>query len=181
MLEKVLSQIGLIVHKVEGHRKKPNPHIRTAIMESYTLDNRMSENPAEPSYYDYKLEWTPWCQNINDFVRLEFHRGKNRNFVLNNYWGNVYFPQQSSLNRNQVISNSLKSSPDYTCVFCVEAQKDSCNLVFEYDDNRRTGATWTIPMETDVYVIIPSTLRYYISQNNGGKPNFFFTMTATNA
>jgi len=182
-MEKVLSAIDLIIDKVHGHRADPNPLMRVAIMESYTLDTRKKDNPQDYCYEDYKLKWNKGFQNIADYVRVEFQRKRDihRNFVLTDYWGNVFFPQQQSLNKNTVMVNDLKHSPDHTCVYCVRVEEGSCNMVFEYDDNRRVGSTWSIPLETSKYIIIPSHLRYFISRNNGRKENMFFTMVAENA
>ena len=55
--------------------------------------------------------------------------------------------------------------------------KDSCELVIEYDDNRRKNRTWHIPLEDNKFIIFPSTQRYFITSNNGSQMNVFLTFT----
>jgi len=55
--------------------------------------------------------------------------------------------------------------------------KDSCELVIEYDDNRRKNRTWHIPLKDNLFIIFPSTQRYFISQNKSKQTNIFLTMT----
>ena len=71
----------------------------------------------------------------------------------------------------------LKDAPDYTCVYVIDIAKDSCELVIEYDDNRRKNRTWHIPLVNNKFIIFPSTQRYFISQNTSKQMNIFLTMT----
>ena len=59
---------------------------------------------------------------------------------------------------------------------CIDVLKDSCELVMEYDDNRRAGRTWHIPLQTNKFIIFPSTQRYFISKNKGCEMNVFLTV-----
>ena len=61
-------------------------------------------------------------------------------------------------------------------MYGVDVQKDSCELVIEYDDNRRKGRTWHIPLENNKFIIFPSTHRYFISKNKGAQMNIFLSM-----
>ena len=56
--------------------------------------------------------------------------------------------------------------------------KDSTGVIIEYDDNRRKGATWHIPLKDNQFIIFPSTQRYFISQNKSKQMNTFLTMTS---
>ena len=85
--------------------------------------------------------------------------------------------QKQPLNKREL--KDLKNSPDYTCIYGVDVAKDSCELVIEYDDNRRKNRTWHIPLENNKFIIFPSTQRYFISQNKSKQMNIFLTMTYT--
>lgn len=87
--------------------------------------------------------------------------------------GNIYGPLEQSYSRTQINPLNLKNSPDYTWIYGVDVQKDSCELVIEYDDNRRKGRTWHIPLENNKFIIFPSTHRYFISKNKGAQMNVF--------
>ena len=69
----------------------------------------------------------------------------------------------------------MGQSPDYTYIYGVDVAPDSCELVLEYDDHRRKGNTWHIPLENNKFIIFPSTQKYFISQNKSSAINVFLT------
>ena len=77
----------------------------------------------------------------------------------------------------QVNPVDLKHSPDYVMLYGVNTAKDSCNVYIEYDDNRRKGRTWHIPLNNNCFYIFPATQKYFISENKSEKSNVFLTST----
>ena len=49
----------------------------------------------------------------------------------------MFIIQTKNLYKNQVDPVDLRNSPDYTLVYGTFVGKDDCELVIEYDDNRR--------------------------------------------
>ena len=45
-------------------------------------------------------------------------------------------------------------------LYAAEVEDNTCEVVIEYDDNRRTGRTWTIPMENNRFIMFPSTQNF---------------------
>ena len=86
-------------------------------------------------------------------------------------------PKQKSFLRNQVDPVDLKNAADFTLIYVVECEKDSCELIIEYDDNRRKGRTWHIPLHNNYFYLFPSTQKYFISENKSEKINIFLTST----
>jgi hypothetical protein len=54
--------------------------------------------------------------------------------------------------------------------------KDSCELVIEYDDNRRKNRTWHIPIKNNYFYMFPSTQRYFITENKSKQMNVLLTI-----
>jgi len=82
---------------------------------------------------------------------------------------------ERSHTRNQINPVDLGKSPDYTYIYGVDVSPDSCELVLEYDDNRRKNNTWHISLKNNKFIIFPSTQRYFISQNKSSQINVFLT------
>ena len=71
----------------------------------------------------------------------------------------------------------LRNAPDYTFIYGVDVGKDSTGVIIEYDDNRRKGRTWHIPLNNNDFVMFPSTQKYFISPNKSKQMNIILTTT----
>ena len=176
MLKKVLSEIDLYIDTVQVI-KIDRSKIKNDILNSFAFEKRLSKNKKDYSYQDFKVPYSKPLSWLQDYLRDHFRVDYYRTLMGKKEWGNLYGPDESSFMRHQVEPLLLKDSPDYTCVYGVEVAKDSCELVIEYDDNRRKNRTWHIPLKDNQFIIFPSTQRYFISQNTSKQMNIFLTMT----
>jgi len=176
MQKKVLSEIDLYidrVHVINIDRAK----IKNDIITSFVSEKRLSQNKKDYSYHDFKIPFSKPLQWLQDYLRDHILADYGKTLITTKEWGNVYSPYQSSISRNQVDLSDLRNSPDYTCLYGVDVTTDSCELVIEYDDNRRKNRTWHIPLKDNQFIIFPSTQRYFISQNKSKQMNIFLTLT----
>ena len=154
----------------------PRDHLRVQIFESFALKKRLSNNSKDYSYNDYKISLTQYPQWVQDFIRDHFRVQYEKTLCPMKAWGIIYGPMEQSYNRNQVNPLELKSSPDYTWIYGVEVQPGSCELVVEYDDNRRKANTWHFPLENNKFIMFPSTQRYFITKNKSPEMNVFLSV-----
>ena len=176
MQKKVLSEIDIYIDTVKVikiDRKK----IKNDILNSFASQKRLSKNKKDYSYQDFKIPYSKPLGWLKDYLRDHFNADYFKTLVGKEEWGNVYRPGESSYTRHQVEPLLLKDSPDYTCIYGLDVAKDSCELVIEYDDNRRKNRTWHIPLADNKFIIFPSTQRYFISQNKSKQMNIFLTLT----
>ena len=82
-----------------------------------------------------------------------------------------------SFSRNTVDPVDLRHSPDYTFIYGVDVSENSCQVVCHYNDNRRAGKTWHIPMKNNKFIMFPSTQKYFITSNQSKKMNIFLIVT----
>jgi hypothetical protein len=68
------------------------------------------------------------------------------------------FLDEQSFTRHLVDPVDLRNSPDYTLVYGVDIEDNSCELIIEYDDNRRKNRTWHLPIKNNHFVMFPATL-----------------------
>jgi hypothetical protein len=176
MLKKVLSEIDLYSDTVQVI-KIDRAKIKNDILNSFVSKNRLSKNKKNYSYQDFKVSISQPVQWLKDYIKDHFRADYGKTLIGKKEWGNIYNQYESSVARHQVDLVDLKNSPDYICVYGVEVAKDSCELVIEYDDNRRKNRTWHIPLKDNQFIIFPSTQRYFISQNKSKQMNIFLTLT----
>ena len=176
MLKKVLSEIDFYIDTVQVI-KIDRAKIKNDILNSFVSEKRLSNNKKDYSYHDFKVPFSKPLQWLQDYIRDHFKVDYQRALIPKKEWGNIYHPHESSFTRHQVNSLYLKDAPDYTCLYGIEVAKDSCELVIEYDDNRKKNRTWHIPLKDNQFIIFPSTQRYFISQNKSKQMNIFLTIT----
>ena len=176
MLKKVLSEIDLYIDTVQVI-EIDRANIKNDILNSFVSKNRLSKNKKDYSYQDFKVPFSQPLGWLKDYIRDHFKADYSKTLIDKKEWGNIYNQYESSVARHQVDLVDLKNSPDYTCLYGVDVAKDSCELVIEYDDNRRKNRTWHIPLKDNQFIIFPSTQRYFISQNKSKQMNIFLTMT----
>jgi hypothetical protein len=178
MQKVVLSEISLIYGDVKtpkGFEIDQNK-IKNDIISSYANGDRISSNPLDYSYNDYKVPFSKKLQWLLDYIRDHFRTEYKRTLVLKSTFANVLNNNENSLNRNNVDPVVLRNAPDYTCVYGVDIE-DEGELVIEYEDGRKKGRTWHIPLKSNNYYIFPSILRYFFKAPNKNKLTTILTIT----
>jgi hypothetical protein len=90
-------------------------------------------------------------------------------------WGTIYKPQETSVPLLNIDPVDLKNSPDYTLLYGVNVK--DCIVRIHYDDNRRKGKSWDMPLTNNKFILFPSTNMYYITNNQKDSLNFILTIT----
>ena len=179
MQKVVLSEIDLYSGEVAMPKGFEIDRIKLKdnIISSFIKENRVSKNNKDYSYQDYQVTFSQPLQWLKDYIRDHFKAEYSFQLVEKLNFGVVLNPKEKSFLRNHVDPVDLRHSPDYTCIYVVESEKDSCELIIEYDDNRRKGRTWHIPLNNNCFYIFPATQKYFISENKSKKINIFLTST----
>ena len=179
MQKKVLSEIDLYY----GELKTPKGFeikrdiIKNTVLDSFLKENRISKNIRDYAYSDYQLEYSKAYQWLQDYIRDHFNSEYKKTLVPKLSWGNVYDYNQKSFSRTSVDPVDLKNSADYVFIYGVDVGKDSTGVIIEYNDNRRKGRTWHIPLNNNNFVMFPSTNQYFISPIKSKQMNIILTTT----
>jgi hypothetical protein len=121
--------------------------------------------------FQFSKIWDMLNTYIIDFINCEHHI----KLANKKTWGDIYYPNQISkplLNINPV---DLKNSPDFTCLYGVDLQ--NCKITIIYDDNRRKGKSFEIPLTNNKFIMFPSTNMYYVTNEQNNSLNFIQTIT----
>ena len=70
----------------------------------------------------------------------------------------------------------IELEPGINGCIVVEIDGETCEVDIYYDNNRRAGRSWTIPLETNKFLIFPSSLKYQIRNVNNKYLNFVQTI-----
>ena len=163
MQKKVLSEIDLHY----GPDKMPKGfEIDRDKLQSDILSSQINN-----SKFPFSREWDKLNTYMREHINLEYE------FTLVNkeMWGNSYKPKEISIPLLNIEPVDLRNSPDYTFLYGVNVKE--CSVRIHYDDNRRSGKNWDIPLENNKFIMFPSTQMYYITNNQKDSLNFILTTT----
>ena len=121
--------------------------------------------------FPYSREW----DKLNTYLREHINVEYGFSLVNKETWGNVYKPKEISVPLLNIDPVDLRNSPDYTLLYGVKVK--DCSVRIHYDDNRRAGRSWDIPLTNNQFIMFPSTQMYYITNNQKDSLNSILTIT----
>ena len=111
---------------------------------------------------------------LNTYIREHIGVEYDIRLINKETWGNVYKPNEITIPLLNIDPVDLRNSPDYTLLYGVGVK--DCMVKIHYDDNRRKGRSWDIPLENNKFIMFPSTNMYYITNNQKDSLNFVQTI-----
>ena len=163
MQKKVLSEIALYYGDVAMPK---GFEIDRDKLQSDILKSRINNKE-----FPYSREW----DKLNTYLREHINVEYGFQLVNKKTWGNVYKPKEISIPLLNIDPVDLRNSPDYTLLYGVKAK--DCSVRIHYDDNRRAGRSWDMPLTNNQFLMFPSTNMYYITNNQKDSLNFILTIT----
>ena len=121
--------------------------------------------------FPYSREW----DKLNTYLREHINVEYGFQLINKKTWGNVYKPKEISIPLLNIDPVDLRNSPDYIVLYGVNVK--DCSVRIHYDDNRRAGRSWDIPLKNNQFLMFPSTNMYYITNNQKDSLNFILTIT----
>ena len=97
------------------------------------------------------------------------------NLINKETWGNIYKPGETTIPLLNIDPVDLRNSPDFTLLYGVKVK--NCMVRIHYEDNRRKGRSWDIPLKNNKFIMFPSTNMYYLTNNQKDSLNFVQTIT----
>ena len=121
--------------------------------------------------FPFSREW----DKLNTYVREHINVEYDFQLVNKKTWGNIYKPKEISIPLLNIDPVDLRNSPDYTFLYGVNVK--DCSVRIHYDDNRRAGRSWDIPLTNNQFIMFPSMQMYYITNNQKDSLNSILTIT----
>ena len=163
MQKKVLSEIALYY----GDVKMPK---------DWDIDrDRLQEDILKSKIQNIKFPFSRTWDMLNTYIREHINLEYNINLINKDTFGNIYKPGEISQPFINVDPVDLRNSPDFTLLYGVKLK--DCNVRIHYEDNRRKGRSWDIPLENNKFIMFPSTNMYYLTNNQKDSLNFVQTIT----
>ena len=163
MQKKVLSEIGLYSGDV-------------AMPKGFEIDrDKLQSDILKSQINNEKFPFSRNWDMLNTYMREHINVEHSFTLVNKETWGNVYKPKEISIPLLNIDPVDLRNAPDYTLLYGVNVK--DCSVRIHYDDNRRKGRSWDIPLKNNQFIMFPSTNMYYITNNQKDSLNFILTIT----
>ena len=130
------------------------------------LNSQITDSP-----FPFSRTWDMLDTYMRDHIGVEY----GINLVNKETWGNMYKPQETTIPLLNIDTVDLRNSPDYTLLYGVSVK--DCFVRVYYEDNRRKGRSWDIPLINNQFIMFPSTNMYYLTNNQKDSLNFVQTIT----
>ena len=162
MHKKVLSEIALYYGDVAMPK---DWDIDRDKLQEDILKSNVTDSP-----FPYSKTWDMLNTYMCDHIRVKY----NFNLIKKEMWGNIYKPNEKTIPLLNINPVDLQNSPDYTFLYGVNVK--DCMVRIYYEDNRRKGKSWDIPLTNNKFIMFPSTCMYYLTNNQKDSLNFIQTI-----
>ena len=137
--------------------------------------NDLAHHILQSNLTDEKLQFSRTFDKLNTYIK-EFINLKHGITLLNkSAWGNIYKPNETTIPLLNIDPVDLRNAPDYTLLYGVKVK--DCNVRIHYENNRRKGRSWEMPLTKNKFIMFPSTNMYYLTNNQKDSLNFVQTTT----
>ena len=163
MQKKVLSEIALYYGNVEMPKDWD--------IDRDKLQKDILKSTVTNSSFPFSRTWDMLNTYIREHINVEY----SLSLVNKETWGNIYKPSETTIPLLNIDPVDLRNSPDYTLLYGVKVK--NCMVRIYYEDNRRKGKSWDIPLENNKFIMFPSNCMYYLTNNQKDSLNFVQTIT----
>ena len=147
-----------------------------AMPKKFEIDrDKLSADILQSILTDSEFPFSKNWDMLNTYMREHFNLKYEKNLINKLTWGNIYKPNEVSIPLLNIDPVDLRNSPDFTLLYGVKVK--DCFVRIHYEDNRRKGRSWDIPLKNNMFIMFPSTNMYYLTNNQKDSLNFVQTIT----
>ena len=147
-----------------------------AMPKDWDIDrDKLQEDILKSNVTDSPFPFSRTFDMLSTYLREHIYLKYEFTLIQKKTWGNMYKPQETTIPLLNVDPVNLRNSADFTLLYGVKVE--DCNVRIHYEDNRRKGRSWDIPLINNEFIMFPSTCMYYLTNNQKDSLNFVQTIT----
>ena len=147
-----------------------------AMPKDWDIDrDKLQQDILKSQVTNSELPFSRTFDMLNTYLREHINVEYDFTLINKEMWGNVYKPKEISIPLLNIDPTDLRNSPDYVLLYGVNVK--DCSVRIYYDDNRRAGKSWDIPLKNNQFIMFPSMQMYYITNNQKDSLNSILTIT----
>ena len=126
--------------------------------------NKLSFDTLESKLLDSEFPFSRTWDKLNTYIIDHVRVKHNITLVNKKTWADIYKPTETTKPLLNVDPIDLRNSPDFTLLYGLKVK--DCMVRIYYEDNRRKGRSWDIPLTNNKFIMFPSTNVYYLTNND---------------
>ena len=147
-----------------------------AMPKNWDIDrDKLQEDILKSNVTDSPFPFSRTFDMLSTYLREHIYLKYEFTLIQKKTWGNMYKPQETTIPLLNVDPVNLRNSADFTLLYGVKVE--DCSVRIHYEDNRRKGRSWDIPLINNEFIMFPSTCMYYLTNNQKDSLNFVQTIT----
>ena len=147
-----------------------------AMPKDWDIDReKLKQDIIRSNVTDSPFPFSKTWDMLNTYVREHVGVEYIINLINKETWGNMYKPNETTIPLLNIDPVDLRNSPDFTLLYGVNVK--DCMVKIYYEDNRRKGRSWDIPLENNKFIMFPSINMYYLTNKQKDSLNFVQTIT----
>ena len=147
-----------------------------AMPKNWDIDrDKLQEDILKSNVTDSPFPFSRTFDMLSTYLREHIYLKYEFTLIQKKTWGNMYKPQETTIPLLNVDPVNLRNSADFTLLYGVKVK--DCMVRIHYEDNRRKGRSWDIPLINNEFIMFPSTCMYYLTNNQKDSLNFVQTIT----
>ena len=147
-----------------------------AMPKDWDIDReKLKQDILRSNVTDSPFPFSKTWDMLNTYVREHVGVEYIINLINKETWGSMYKPNETTIPLLNIDPVDLRNSPDFTLLYGVNVK--DCMVKIYYEDNRRKGRSWDIPLENNKFIMFPSTNMYYLTNKQKDSLNFVQTIT----
>ena len=147
-----------------------------AMPKNWDIDrDKLQEDILKSNVTDSPFPFSRTFDMLSTYLREHIYLKYEFTLIQKKTWGNMYKPQETTIPLLNVDPVNLRNSAAFTLLYGVKVR--DCNVRVHYEDNRRKGRSWDIPLINNEFIMFPSTCMYYLTNNQKDSLNFVQTIT----
>ena len=163
MQKKVLSEVSLY-------------HGDVAMPKGWDIDrDKLQSDILQSQINNKEFPFSRTVDMLNTYMREHINLNYGFTLISKKIWGDIYKPQETTIPLLNIDPVDLRNSADFTFLYGVKVK--DCSVRIHYEDNRRKGRSWDIPLTNNKFIMFPSTSMYYLTNNQKDSLNFVQTIT----
>lgn len=136
-----------------------------------TLTNNFFKTLYKKKTFLFSKDFDKLNNYIIEFIKLNYKIS----LVNKNSWTDLFIPNETTQLKLNVDPVDLRNSADFTLLYGINTV--DCNVEIFYDDNRRKGRSWILPLTDNNFIMFPATNMYSIINKQKESLNFVQTIT----
>ncbi len=137
--------------------------------------DKLSDNILQSIVQNKDLLFSRTWDMLNTYISDHIGLEHSIRLINKETWGDIYKPGETTIPLLNIDPVDLRNSPDFTLLYGVRVK--DCMVRIHYEDNRRKGRSWDIPLTNNKFIMFPSTNMYYLTNNQKDSLNFVQTIT----